>query len=37
MEPEQEKIDPSKNGPTFIFYSPQVKNESNFEVVYAKE
>lgn len=37
MEPEQDKPDPSKNGPTFIFYSPSIKQENSFDVVYAKE
>jgi hypothetical protein len=29
--------DPAKNGPTFIFYSPQFKKEEHFDVVRVEE
>ncbi len=37
MEPEKEVVDPSKTGPTFVFYSPAFKQENTFEIVHAKE
>jgi hypothetical protein len=38
MEPEKEKLPGTGNsGPTFVFYSPQVKKEETFDVVYAKD
>jgi|SRR5215510_527631 len=38
MEPEQEKgpVNPN-NGPTFVFYAPQFRDERHFDVVHAKE
>jgi hypothetical protein len=37
MEPEKESGGPIPNGPTFIFYSPQVRNENQFEVIMSKD
>jgi hypothetical protein len=37
MEPEKEKDGPKGNGPTFIFYTPTLKREDQFEIVHAKE
>ncbi len=37
MEPETPKEDNSKTGPTFIFYSPQVKTEQHYDIVNARE
>lgn len=36
MEPEKAKNE-EKNGPTFVFYAPQIVNEAKFETVYVKE
>jgi hypothetical protein len=36
MEPEQPKMN-DHNGPTFIFYSPQMRSEKVFDVVHVKE
>lgn len=38
MEPEQPK-DPNegKEGPTFVFYSPQVRDERHYEIIVARE
>lgn len=36
MEPEGPKV-PTNNGPTFVFYSPQVRREESFDIVQAKE
>lgn len=37
MEPEKAKTEVDANRPQFIFYAPQIINESKFETVYAKE
>lgn len=37
MEPEQPKLVNNDNGPKFVFYAPQFRKESNYEVVVAKE
>lgn len=37
MEPEPPKAPSNDSGPKFIFYSPQFKNENNYDVVVAKE
>lgn len=37
MEPEQTKSPTETNGPTFIFYAPQMKRESDYEVIHIKE
>jgi hypothetical protein len=36
MEPDSAKA-PTSNGPTFVFYSPQLHKEEHYETVYAKE
>ena len=37
MEPEVSKTNGSNSGPTFIFYSPQMRSEKVFDVVQVKE
>jgi hypothetical protein len=37
MEDTDKAEDKSKNGPTFVFYSPQIRKEEEYEVVHAKE
>jgi predicted transcriptional regulator len=37
MEPEIPKVNGGNAGPTFIFYSPQMRSEKVFEVVHVKE
>lgn len=37
MEVEDNKGPAEKSGPTFIFYTPKVRGEENFEIVQAKE
>lgn len=37
MEPEPPKAVVNDNGPKFVFYAPQFKKETNYEVVQAKE
>lgn len=37
MEPKNEDENNKSNGPTFIFFKPEVKNESDFGVVHSRE
>lgn len=37
MEPEQSRNSLGNSGPTFVFYSPQIRNEKVFDVVHVKE
>jgi hypothetical protein len=37
MEETENPLEKGKTGPTFVFYSPQVRNEQVFDVVHAKE
>lgn len=38
MEPEKEKSDSNtQNGPTFVFYAPQFKDERSFDIIHLKE
>jgi hypothetical protein len=37
MEESENPLEKGKNGPTFVFYSPQVRSEKVFDVVHAKE
>jgi len=37
MEPEQPKLNGGNTGPTFIFYSPQMRSEKVFDVIQVKE
>lgn len=37
MEEDNNPLNKEKSGPTFVFYSPQVRNEKVFDVVHAKE
>lgn len=37
MEPDTNKSNGGNSGPTFIFYSPQMRNEKVFDVIHVKE
>jgi hypothetical protein len=37
MEPEDPRVNGGNSGPTFIFYSPQMRSEKVFDIVHVKE
>lgn len=37
MEPKQENERSESSGPTFVFYSPQIRKEETFDVIHVKE